>query len=277
MREEIWSHSCGLEDLRLSDVDDTPLAGELSCGAGWANRWTTSWRRSGVEVVCPVRELGAMPLTGTEPVRRFAWQPRQRHRPGLQFLVSTGRHHGFESLEEQRLLLVLDFAGALVDVLSQPFRLRFQTGSGWREHVPDFLVVSRLGRWLVNVKRAGGIGAADRVCFAAASEVALVAGWRHAMVAGWRPHVLGVLDTLSSQRRQLHDPLGLQDALLANVADGPRPFGDLVGATPLPALARAHALHLLWHRRLSVDLARPLTDRSEVFPLAEAWAEGGAR
>jgi hypothetical protein len=33
--------------------------------------------------------------------------------------VSTGRHHGFESLEEARLLLALDFAGDLVDVLTQ--------------------------------------------------------------------------------------------------------------------------------------------------------------
>jgi hypothetical protein len=40
----------------------------------------------------------------------------------LQYLVSTGRHHGFESVAEQRLLLALDFAADLADVLSQPFR-----------------------------------------------------------------------------------------------------------------------------------------------------------
>jgi hypothetical protein len=32
-------------------------------------------------------------------------------------LVNTGRHHGFESLTEARLLLALDFAGDLVDHL----------------------------------------------------------------------------------------------------------------------------------------------------------------
>jgi hypothetical protein len=51
-----------------------------------------------------------------EPVRRFGWRTGQRHRPGLQFLVSTGRHHGFESLAEQRLLLALDFVPGLLDV-----------------------------------------------------------------------------------------------------------------------------------------------------------------
>ena len=73
---------------------------------------------------CPVRDLAAMPLQGARPVRRFSWRTSQRHRPGLEYMVTTGRHHGFESPAEQELLLALDFAGNLEDVLSQPF--------GWR-------------------------------------------------------------------------------------------------------------------------------------------------
>jgi hypothetical protein len=71
-------------------------------------------------VVCPVRDLASMPVEGARPVRRFSWRTSQFHRPGLQYLVSTGRHHGFESHAEQQLLLVLDFVGDLVEVLSQP-------------------------------------------------------------------------------------------------------------------------------------------------------------
>lgn len=270
MFSEIWSHSCGWEDLHLPEADGDSLAiTELSCGSGWMSRWTACWRLSGTEVTCAVRDLASMPVVGAEPVRRFAWQARQRHRPGLEYLVSTGRHHGFESMAEQRLLLALDFAGERVDVCSQPFRLRFQTRSGWRDHVPDFLVWSRRGTWLVNVKRPGGIGERDRVCFAAASEVALTADWRHMVVTGWRPNVMGVLDALSAQRRALDDRLGLQGELLAAAGAGPRPFGKLVAATSLPAVARAHALHLLWHRRLSVDLAQPLTNQSRVLPVPQ--------
>jgi hypothetical protein len=44
----------------------------------------------------------------------------------LQYLVGTGRHHGFESLAEPRLLLSLDFLG--VDELGAPWVL--QRG-GW--------------------------------------------------------------------------------------------------------------------------------------------------
>jgi hypothetical protein len=59
-------------------------------------------------------------VAGCVPVRRFTWRQRQRqrHRPGLQFMVSTGRLHGFESLQERSLLPALDFLGEAKDVLS---------------------------------------------------------------------------------------------------------------------------------------------------------------
>ncbi|OLZ51563.1 hypothetical protein BS330_27185 [Amycolatopsis keratiniphila subsp. nogabecina] len=49
-------------------------------------------------MTCSIRDLASMPLAGCEPVRRFSWRRGQRHRLGLQYLVSTGRLHGFESL-----------------------------------------------------------------------------------------------------------------------------------------------------------------------------------
>ena len=60
-------------------------------------------------------------------------------------MVSTGLHHGFESLEEARLLLALDFAGAVTEVICQPFRLRFATADGLVEHIPDVLAVAADG------------------------------------------------------------------------------------------------------------------------------------
>ena len=38
---------------------------------------------------------------------------------------------------EAKLLLMLDFAGGVTDVLSQTLRLRFLTEDGAREHIPD--------------------------------------------------------------------------------------------------------------------------------------------
>jgi hypothetical protein len=185
-------------------------------------------------------------------------------------MVTTGLHHGFESLEEARVLLALDFAEAVTQVICQPFRLRFTTAEGAAEHIPDVLAVACGGVWLIDVRPAARIGEADRVKFAASAEVALACGWRYLVVAGWRPHVMAVLDTLSSQRRPVTDPLGLQEVLLGRVSRGPRSFGDLVAGTIAPPVARAQLLHLLWHRRLSIDLARPLTDATPVHP-AGRW------
>jgi hypothetical protein len=153
------------------------------------------------------------------------------------------------------------------EVLSQPFRLKFETAGGDSgEHIPDFLAVFRDGsRWLLDVRPAGLVKDEDAVRFAAAAEAALEAGWRYSVVAGWRPHVPSVLDALSAQRRELDDRLGLEGELLQAAAGRPAAFGDLVAATRLPAVARAHVLHMLWRRRLGTDLARPLGDRSLVW------------
>ncbi|MFK4688253.1 hypothetical protein [Streptomyces pristinaespiralis] len=77
----------------------------------WLRTWTTVWQAGKAEVIVPVRDLADRPTSLSVPVRRFSWRAGQRHRPGLEFLVSTGPQHGFESLAERRLLLALDFAG----------------------------------------------------------------------------------------------------------------------------------------------------------------------
>ncbi|MFJ2779416.1 TnsA-like heteromeric transposase endonuclease subunit [Kitasatospora sp. NPDC087315] len=237
---------------------------ELDQGEGWTKRWTTSWKVAGAAVVCPVRDLASFPIKGTQPVRRFSWRTSQHHRPGLQYLVSTGRHHGFESHAEQEFLLALDFAGQLEEVLSQPFRLTFTSSTGTGSHIPDFLAWTRAGTWLVDVRPGHLIKPEDTVRFAAAAEVALACGWRYTVVSGWQPHVQTTLDTLASQRRPILDRLGLQEQVLAHLAQGPLPFGELAQETTVPVVARTAILHLLWHRRLAVDLAAPLTDRSVV-------------
>jgi hypothetical protein len=200
------------------------------------------------------------------PTRVFTWRTEQRLRPGLAFSSSTGGQVGFESLEEAKLLLVLDFLGGIETLLCQPFRFRFATPDGSREHTPDVLVVTAGGTWLIDVRPAALIKAADRVKFAASAEVALACGWRYLVVAGWQRQVLTTLDTVASQRRPLTDALGLRPVLLERLQSGPQPFGEAVASAVAPAVARAQLLHLVWLRQAGVDLARPLTDDSLVYP-----------
>ncbi|MFJ7243994.1 TnsA-like heteromeric transposase endonuclease subunit [Kitasatospora sp. NPDC098652] len=270
----IPSDACELDALVVPYAGDAAVRDRLLLDGGRVGRWATSWTLSGDQVVWPVRDLGSVEVLSSQPVRRFTWLPRQLHRPGLEFLVSTGRMHGFESLEERSLLLALDFVG-VTEVMPQPFRLDFEHVGGRSAHVPDFLAVMPDGtRWMLDVRPADLIRDEDLVKFAATREAAASAGWRYSVVAGWRRHVLGVVDALSARRRPRSDRLGLQPLLLERAARGPVRFSDLVASTPWPLPARAEALHLLWHRRLGVDLAAPLGDGSPVW--LGAAAGGGS-
>ncbi|MFF2778973.1 TnsA-like heteromeric transposase endonuclease subunit [Streptomyces sp. NPDC058052] len=260
--EPLWSHSCRWDDL-LVPVSLGAGRQTLDLGEGWTRRWTATWRYAGGEVTSTVADLAAAPVTRLGPMRGFTWRRDQRHRPGLEYMVSTGRLHGFESLEEAGLLLVLDFAGDVVEVLSQPLRLKFRTVDGWRRHTPDFLVVSRLGIWLIDVRPADLIGDEDRESFAATAEAALACGWHYTVAARWKPYVLMAVDAMSARRRPLADPLGVGPGLLAG-AGAARTFGEIAAGSAFEPVARAHLLHLLWHRRVGIDLGRPLGDRSTV-------------
>ena len=250
-----------LADMCLVTDDDRRA---LVLTAGWSGRWTAAWRVAGRDVTCAVADMGGFPLPGCEPVRHFTWSTCQGHRPGLQSMTATGRLHGFESHAEQRLLLALDFLGVR-EAVSQPHRMRFESAAGPREHVPDFLAVTSEGTWLLDVRPAGRIEAADRAKFAASAEAALACGWRYGVVTGWQPHVMTTLDTLSAQRRPLSDPIGVTEALLAAADRGPARFADLTGGAGYPAVARAFAIHLIWHRILAIDLAVPFGDSSLVW------------
>ncbi len=48
--------------------------------------------------------------------------------------------------------MALDFAGDLVEVLSQPLRIRFRTAEKWRNHTLDFFAPTRAGTWLIDVR-----------------------------------------------------------------------------------------------------------------------------
>jgi hypothetical protein len=265
----LWSHLAGWDDL-LVPVPSTDASG-LDLEEGWPDRWLVTRRVDGNEVSCTVRDLARMPGEQGGPVRWFSWRRAQGHRPGLQYLVSTGRHHGAESMEEARVLLALDFAGDLVDVVSQPLRIRFTTTAGKnRVHTPDFLAMTWSGTWLIDVRPEPLIEDEDAESFAATAEAALACGWRYTVAARWREHVLASLDALSSQRRPLKDPLGLRTGLLAAAGRPGARFGEVAAASGCEPVARAQLLHLIWHRQIGIDLAGPLADRSLLVP-------GGAR
>ncbi|MFJ8949979.1 TnsA-like heteromeric transposase endonuclease subunit [Streptomyces sp. NPDC102384] len=266
----VWSHTCGLDDLVAPYVIDDQVAERLTTGEGWSRRWSAVWKCTDADVICSVRELSSVPTAVTVPVRRFVWRAGQRHRPGLKYMLGTERMHGFESLAERRLLLALDFVGAVGEVLSQPFRLRFLSKDGKGEHIPDFLLLSGGGGWLLDVRPRHLVKERDVLKFAAARQAAEAVGWRYSVVTGWRREVMTGVETLSARRRPLSDPMALHSQVRQCVKKRPHRLLELVEATTVPAVARVHVVHLLWHRLLAVDLARPLGDGSWIYPAGRA-------
>lgn len=232
---------------------------------GWARSWAVEVTGADGPARVPVSDLAAGAFDAALPSRTFTWRTAQRHRPGLQYMVSTGRQAGFESLEEQRFLLAADFDGRATEVLGQPFALRYREGKEWRKHTPDFLLRTAVGPWLVNVRPAGLVRDDDRRRFAAADAVAHELGWRHEVVTGWRQPAGSVVETMSAYRREQSDPLGMTGTLLGLLGlRGPTRFGELAALTQAPPVARAHILALAWRRRVSVDLGTPLGDGTVV-------------
>ncbi|MFH9609017.1 TnsA-like heteromeric transposase endonuclease subunit [Streptomyces sp. NPDC017448] len=273
----LWSDACGWQDLALLCGDGDLAVGRamLSLDRGWSVRWRATWKVGKVKQAGPVAGLNSMPLTGCVPWRGFTWRRGQFHRPGLEPVLSTGRQHAFESHREDQFIVMADFTGEAEEILSQPFLLEFEGEGGWREHIPDFLLVSGRGRWLVDVRPAGRMDEDDLMKFAASSEAALALGWGYAVVTGWRTLTWRNVDLLYSRRRSMQDRLGLKPRLLqtaraAQALSQPLTFRALADTCEFPALARPVILHLLWHRQLGVDLAAPFGDGSVVRVAREA-------
>lgn len=269
----VWSDSCQWTDLAMLCSDFEDWSDHLAAKADWKRCWTAKLHRAGRETIASIRDIAELRIADYEPVRHFSWRRNQVYRPGLHHMVSTGRHHGFESLDEARVLMMLDFAGDATHVLSQPMELGFIADGESICHIPDFLVDTRMRRWLIDVHRPDRMNPDDQIKFAAAARVAAACGWSYAVVTGWRSPMWSTVDAFSAQRRPLVDHLELIGILTQAASRGPSTFGELARVTAVPVIARAFLLHLLWHRRLGVDLVRPLGDRSVIRSGARADAD----
>ena len=241
-----------------------PAALAAASGEDWADRWTLTRSDSASgDVTTAVSRTTTSMFDAADSVRRMTNRYGQRNRTGIAYIASTDRHHVFESLTEQAVLKQIDFA-APVDVVSQPFALRWHDGDRARRHTPDFLVREHHGTTVVNVRPDGMVKPEDDEQFAALSAVAARLGWRHVLVVGLRrPHAV-VVDVLATARKEPHDPFGLCAEMHAALSASSQPFGQLVAGTRAPALARAVLLGMLWRGQAAVDLAERITDRSTV-------------
>ncbi|MFT4294625.1 MAG: TnsA-like heteromeric transposase endonuclease subunit [Micropruina sp.] len=203
------------------------------------------------------------------PVRAFPTYRGQRNYPGWLWLSTTCSLVGYESLLERDRLWLADFDPAVSWVSSQPFWVSGRDGSQVRRHVPDFLLQTTTGFVVVDVKPAELVNDA---------RVAAVMGWTRRLCAarGWRyevwsgadPVLLRNVRFMATVRRQV---LVAED-VVGRVADAARAGMTIAQVEAAAGVeveqGRPASLTLLWTRRWSVDLTRPLTGSSVLKDVA---------
>lgn len=198
------------------------------------------------------------------PVRDFPSYRGQRNFPGLWWFSRTGVHVGHESWLERDQLMALDSDPDVVGVVSQPFWFRWPDGVS---HVPDYFVRRRDGSaFVVDVRDDDRIAAADQEKFDRSAANCEAAGWDYRRVGVLDPVLRANLRWLSGYRHPRVFRPGLADDLML-VFNRARPLMAGVSAVGTPLVVLPVLFHLLWHRRLSADLAAAtLADTTMVGP-----------
>lgn len=216
----------------------------------------------------PLRQVTAARVIAAAPWRMTRSARGQAHYPGWYWSATTGGHVIYESRLELARLLLADFDPGVVAIAAQPFPRLAPGGGRFRRHVPDFLLVhaDQTVR-VVNVKPASRLAdPAVAEALAWPGEVFEARGWVHEIWTGADPVLLANVRFLAGYRRPGMPPEAVTGAVLGLVRPG-ECLGGLLDRLergwPRP-LAKAALLRLLWQRRVSTDLTRPLDAGSVV-------------
>lgn len=184
------------------------------------------------------------------------------HHPGEYASATTRSLVVYESRLELARLLLADFDPQVAWIYAQPCRLRARVGGRWRLHVPDFLLVlADGGVRVVNVKPADRL-LDPKIAEALAWPKDLLEGhgWQYEIWSGADPVLLANVRFLAAYRRAGVVPAEDVERAWEVVRDGdPLAVAErrlAVGCSVEDV--RPAILALVWSRRLSVDLNRPI-------------------
>lgn len=167
-------------------------------------------------------------------------------------------------------MLLADFDPQVMAIAAQPFRLTAGVDGRERNHVPDFLLMDRVGLvTVVNVKPKDRLSDGKvSEALAWAGDVFAERGWRHEIWTGTSAVLLANVRFLAGYR----DPARLDAALVSAVAatlEAPTRLAEIEQAWPQRGEeARAAALHLLWRGAMRTELSVPLSTETMLEPAA---------
>lgn len=216
------------------------------------------------------REVHLNVLTQMRQWREFNWYQNQRHFPGSYWSSTMNDHVGHESRHERNRLILADFDPNVTRIVAQPFQLEYRTDKP-RRHIPDYLLIGRDSSvTIINVKTPRALDSHRIVSLLdAVNERFSQLGWHHEVWTGEAPARMANVRLLAGYRRSwLFDPI-LIDRVLAlapwhTIAE----TRDLACLDTRPELVTPVILHLLWDRRLTTDLLRPISLGSRLTVVA---------
>jgi hypothetical protein len=169
-----------------------------------------------------VASVRARDVEGLVPWRSFPSYRGQRHYSGVYWSATTGGHVVYESRLELARLLFADMDPAVSWIVAQPFRMVAEIEGKVRSHVPDYLLSTVDGSFVVvDVKPLRRLNdPAVRFTFGWAREMVADCSWVFEVWSEPDPVLMGNVRFLAGYRRGwLFDP-ELVGAVDDAVADG---------------------------------------------------------
>lgn len=195
------------------------------------------------------------------PWRTFPWYLGQRNYSGLYWCATQSALVGYESRLELSRLMLADFDTTVTAIASQPCQMRWMVGASRVRRIPDYLVCTRSGPLIIDVKSARALqnpeiaGVLDTT-----RRMVEACGWRYEIASEPAKVEFTNVRFLAGYRRaELFEPelvSGIRESVLEA---GEVSVGDVVASAPHPKRATLPALmHLLWRQVFVFDLSRRL-------------------
>ena len=202
-----------------------------------------------------------------ESYRRPGSGAASRHVPVRAFSHTVDNYVELESGLEHDLLRVLDRDPAVEWLVPQPARLSWiDVGRRkTRRHTPDLLSVDVDGGVTMWDVKAPGAASSPRFTEIRdlTESASRARGWRYEVFTGLEAVHRHNLLWLHAYRHRPPWASEYEDHLLS-VCEGGHPLGELVANKPADGRRLAVVWHLIWTRRLTVDLSQTLTPATEV-------------
>ncbi|MFJ3490612.1 TnsA-like heteromeric transposase endonuclease subunit [Leifsonia aquatica] len=197
----------------------------------------------------------------TDTIRQGKRYPRQKNIQGFYYWSTVGHHVWHESELEANVMRRYDLRGDVVAAASQPFTINFADD---REHTPDMLLLLEDHRQVVvDVKAATFLPKALEQ-FEKTKAVCNAAGWEYDIHWDATPQVKVNLDRLSLFKHPGYHPGAEREQRLLSWLGEPRTLREAAVATNPRTVpeGRSVILHLLWTGALTLDLTKPISDRT---------------